>query len=70
MFENKWALKTTTVAQLGEMSDRFVRQLCVDGKLEAVKVGSEWRIPVHAVRQLLGQKEEARESSEVSTATA
>lgn len=66
----KLAYKTTTAAKLGDMSDRFVRQLIYDGKLEAVRVGGEWRIPADAFHKLIGAKKEAQNQVEVSQVAA
>lgn len=40
------------VAKMLGFSDRAVRQWVVDGKIKAVKIMSEWRIPEEEVERL------------------
>lgn len=44
MGDTRW-LDTSQFAELMSLSEQSVRDLCRDGKLEATKVGKEWRIP-------------------------
>lgn len=43
MGDDRW-LDTSQFAELMSMNEQSVRDLCRDGKLEAMKVGKEWRI--------------------------
>lgn len=43
MGDARW-LDTSQFAELMSLNEQSVRDLCRDGKLEAMKVGKEWRI--------------------------
>lgn len=57
-------LKIRQVAWALQLSERFVRELCVTGAIEAVKIGAVWRIPRHALAAFV---EEARDGRPDST---
>lgn len=42
-------LKIRQAAWALQLSERFVRELCVSGAIEAVKIGAVWRIPRHSL---------------------
>lgn len=64
------AYKVSTVARMGEMSDRFVRDLIYRKELFAVRVGGEWRIPADAAHKLLGLEAQAGDQSLATTTPA
>ncbi|WP_162610831.1 helix-turn-helix domain-containing protein [Gordonibacter sp. An230] len=42
-------LKIRQAAWALQLSERFVRELCATGTIEAVKIGAVWRIPRHSL---------------------
>ena len=46
-------LKVSEVAELLRISDESVYRLCRRGKLNATRIGGQWRIPRESVDQLL-----------------
>ena len=65
------AYRVKTFAELTDTSERFIRQEIYAGNLEAIKLGSDWRITAEAARAYLSsKKEKTRDRAEVSEAAA
>ena len=53
-----------TTAQAAERlccHPKTVRTLCQQGRIRAIKLGSEWRIPIQALEEFIGCKEEGEQ---------
>lgn len=51
----KWGVKMYRIKEVAKIlgfTERAVRQWVVDGKIKAVKIMSEWRIPAEEVERL------------------
>lgn len=54
-------LTTRQAAQALRCHPKTVRGLCQSGKLRAIKLGSEWRIPTEALEDFVSGKESNQE---------
>lgn len=59
-------LKIKQAAWALQLSERFVRELCVKGEINAMKVGSVWRIPRHALIAFAEEAHDERRSPTIS----
>lgn len=46
----------TDVARILQMNDQTVRRYCREGTLEAVKVGTHWRVPASALSKMVNDQ--------------